>query len=98
MEEKTIGQADLANFLAEQHGLSHAQSIRVLRSLGDFAITLIEKGGKLRFPGLGSFEACATPARKARNPITGETLDVPEKRRIRFRPSSELKRAANTRC
>lgn len=50
-------------------------------------------GDAVEFRGFGSFEVRERKAYKARNPQTGETLTVPPRRRIIFRPGRELKTA-----
>lgn len=46
-----------------------------------------EEAGKLRLVGLGTFEGVDRPARTARNPATGESVEVPARRVLRFKPS-----------
>ncbi|OQX86538.1 MAG: hypothetical protein B6D55_05850 [Candidatus Omnitrophica bacterium 4484_70.2] len=41
--------------------------------------------------GFGTFKVKERKARTARNPKTGETIQVPAKKTIGFRPSKELK-------
>ena len=41
--------------------------------------------------GFGTFKVKERKARTARNPKTGETIQVPAKKTIAFRPSKELK-------
>ena len=53
--------------------------------------TLIE-GRDVYIHKLGKFENAHAAARKARNPRTGETMHIPERRRVKFVPSRGLKR------
>jgi hypothetical protein len=39
-------------------------------------------------PKFGKFSTVLKPARKARNPRSGEEVDVPERLSVKFRPSS----------
>ncbi len=41
-------------------------------------------------PGLGAFRLIPHPARRGRNPVTGDTFEIPALRLPRFRPSTEL--------
>ena len=48
---------------------------------------------ELTITGFGKFKVKETPPRKARNPRTGESVDVPETRKIVFVPAKALKDA-----
>ena len=51
------------------------------------------KGDKIRLTGLGILQVRDRPARTARNPATGEPVEVAASRKIAFRPAKELKNA-----
>lgn len=53
------------------------------------------KNGKAQVAGFGAFKVNVQPARVARNPQTGEAVNVPEKRVVKFTPFSGLKDAVN---
>lgn len=50
---------------------------------------------EVRMNGFGTFSSKESAARAGRNPITGESLQIPAKQRIRFRPSKQFKEAVN---
>ncbi len=95
MKAHTISQKQIVPFLAEQHGLSKAESYRILKSLQDYWTIQLEKGERVHLSGFGTFETRTTPAHTGRNPMTGGALEIPEKRKVRFRPAAELQRALN---
>jgi len=47
--------------------------------------------GKVTLVGFGTFSVVERAARKARNPKTGEAIDVPRKMVPKFKPSKLLK-------
>ncbi len=51
------------------------------------------KDGFVRVHGFGTFEVAQRAARSGRNPKTGETIAIPARRMVRFRPASALKDA-----
>ncbi|GAC1553406.1 MAG: HU family DNA-binding protein [Beijerinckiaceae bacterium] len=51
----------------------------------------LKNGGKVRLNGLGVFEVKKRPARKGRNPATGEPLRIRASRRITFSTARDLK-------
>lgn len=57
--------------------------------LGTIAAT-IGKGEAVKLTGFGIFERKVRKARIARNPATGASVEVPEKRTAKFRPGKDL--------
>ena len=51
----------------------------------------LEADEKIEVRGFGIFEAKEAKARTGRNPATGETMEIPARRKASFRPSKELK-------
>lgn len=51
----------------------------------------IKKEGRYSYPGFGTFTKTKRPARKGRNPQTGEPIKIKASKSIRFKPSSVLK-------
>jgi DNA-binding protein HU-beta len=56
------------------------------------AIVFHSGRGKLVVKGLGTFETTLRKARKARNPMTGESVDVPAREVLTFKCSKLLQR------
>lgn len=54
-------------------------------------IASIAKEGEVSVSGFGKFLSAMHEPRQARNPKTGEVIDVPATRRVKFRPSKILK-------
>ncbi|MCS7259101.1 MAG: HU family DNA-binding protein [candidate division WOR-3 bacterium] len=51
----------------------------------------VKKGDKVAIPGFGTFMIRKTKARTGRNPATGETIQIPAKKKAVFRPGKEFK-------
>lgn len=56
---------------------------------------IMRDGETVVLPGVGKFEVATRGARTARNPRTGETIEVPEKKSVRFKAAAALKRSMN---
>jgi integration host factor subunit beta len=54
------------------------------------------KGEKIEIRGFGNFRLKTRNPRKARNPKTGEAVDVPGKKVLYFKVGKALKEALNT--
>jgi len=48
-------------------------------------------GEEVSLFGFGKFEVLKTKARMGRNPQTGEEIEIPEGKRVKFKPASALK-------
>ncbi|MEK7650761.1 MAG: HU family DNA-binding protein [Patescibacteria group bacterium] len=59
----------------------------------DSIITTLKQDGEVAIAGLGIFSARQRAARTARNPRTGESIQVPAMRVPKFRPAKGLKDA-----
>lgn len=55
----------------------------------------LAQGGRVELRGFGAFSTRHRDARKGRNPRTGETVDVPEKRVPYFKPGKEMRARLN---
>ena len=55
----------------------------------------VAKGNKVAITGFGVFEKSERPARTARNPATGATIQVPESSVPKFRPGADFKALVN---
>ena len=51
----------------------------------------LKKEGSYTLPGFGTFRVAKTPARKARNPATGESIRVRAGKTVRFKVSPALR-------
>ena len=52
--------------------------------------TELPAAGKIVFPGFFTIEVVDKPARKGRNPATGQEIDVPAKKSIKFKAGKEF--------
>ncbi|MBW8753279.1 MAG: integration host factor subunit beta [Sphingomonadales bacterium] len=55
----------------------------------------LAQGGRVELRGFGAFSTRQREARKGRNPRTGDTVSVPEKRVPYFKPGKEMRARLN---
>ena len=55
----------------------------------------VANGDKVAITGFGVFEKSERPARTARNPATGATIEVPKSSVPKFRPGADFKALVN---
>jgi len=76
-------------------GISKANVERFYDGLAILLAKELGRNGEAPLPGLGVLRVVKLKARTARNPRTGEAVDVPAKKTVRFRPYKELRDALN---
>ena len=77
----------------EKIGGTKVQSEEAVNTIIDSIISTLQKGEEVSIAGLGIFSTRERAARQARNPRTGETIQVPAMRVPKFRPAKALKDA-----
>ncbi len=86
---------DLVNYIAEETGLTKADATRALDAMMGGVIKGLKKEGKVTLTGFMTFAAKKKAASKARNPRTGEIVNVPAKMAVTIKAGSKLKDALN---
>jgi len=77
--------------LAEKVGISKKQAAQVLEGLASLAYR--EAGNGFTIPGIGKLVVVNRKARVGRNPKTGETIQIPAKKALKFRVAKAAKDA-----
>ena len=91
-----MNKAELIRDIAEKTTTKKTEVERVLDALADIVRTeLATPGGMIMLPGLGKIEAVSRPARPGRNPKTGEAVEIPARKAVKFKPSGDLKASLN---
>ena len=91
-----MNKTDLVNEVASSIDMTKSDASIVVSTMVDSMIDGLVKSGKLALSGLGTFSVVTRNARVARNPQTGEPVDVPAKKVVKFKMSSKLKEALNS--
>ena len=91
--QATVTLRQMAAELAESHKLPKKQAEEVVGDLMALATRHLKNGDKIRLTGLGILQVRSLPARKGRNPGTGEVIDIKASKKIVFRAAKELKEA-----
>lgn len=90
-----MNKAELIDALAEQAGLAKSQAEGALNALIEIVESTVAAGDKIQLPGFGSWERRERSAREARNPQTGETINVPAAKVPAFKPGQKFKDRVN---
>jgi DNA-binding protein HU-beta len=92
-EEKQMTQTELVRLLATGCEVSNRTAKQLLDDLAATAIKEVRKNGAFVVPGLGKLVRVDRQARVGRNPATGETIQIPAKKVVKFRVSKAVKDA-----
>lgn len=85
--------AELVVKIADKAGMTKANAERALNAFLEAVEDTLVKDGKLMLTGFGTFAVESRKARKGRNPRTGEEIEIPESKVVKFRPGKLLKDA-----
>ena len=88
-----MNKGDLVDAVHEQIGGTKSQAEETVNTVVDSITNSLKSGEEVSISGLGIFSAKTRAARTARNPRTGEAIEVPEMRVPKFRPAKALKDA-----
>ena len=90
-----MNKKDLVQKIAETNELTKQQAAEVLDMVLDSIGDAIAAGDKVQFLGFGTFEKRERPAHTARNPRTGETIEIAAASVPAFKPGKALKDKVN---
>ncbi len=88
-----MNKQSLVDKIHEIIGGTKVQAEQVMDSVIDSITSTLKSGGEVSIAGLGIFSAKQRAARTARNPRTGETVNVPAMKVPKFRAAKALKDA-----
>jgi DNA-binding protein HU-beta len=88
---KPLTKSQIAAEVAEKAGVTKRQAVDILQTIADLAY----KNAKNSFtlPGLGKLVLVNRKARLGRNPATGEQIQIPAKKVVKFRVAKACKDA-----
>ncbi|MGW6216734.1 HU family DNA-binding protein [Streptomyces sp. NPDC055109] len=90
-----MNRSDLVAALADRAEVARKDADAVLTALAETIGDIVAKGDeKVTIPGFLSFERTHRAARTARNPQTGEPLEIPAGYSVKVSAGSKLKEAA----
>lgn len=87
--------AELVDLITDSTGLNRRDTVTVVNLIMENIGGALTAGDKVELRGFGSFKVKSRRSRLARNPRTGDAVDVPAKRVPYFKASNELKDRLN---
>jgi integration host factor subunit beta len=90
--------SDLVEELANRFGqLTHRDAEYAVKTILDAVSHALVRGHRIEIRGFGSFSVNRRPPRMGRNPRSGESVAIPEKRVPHFKPGKALRETVDAR-
>ena len=86
---------DLVASVANDSGLSKADSAKAVDSVFDSISKALSSGSDVRLVGFGTFSVAQRRASEGRNPRTGEKIQIPASKQPKFKAGKALKDSVN---
>lgn len=90
-----MNRLEFAKEIAKRGNVTNKLAIELLDVALEVITDALVEGDSIGVTGFGRLEVRTVAPRKARNPRTGETIDIAEKKKVAFKSGSILKSAIN---
>ncbi len=81
---------EIVKTISEEIGLTQLKTKEIVQKTFDAIVDALVDEKRIELRNFGVFEVKKRAARKARNPRTGQRVDVPEKYVVTFKPGKEM--------
>jgi integration host factor subunit beta len=85
-----VTKKQIVQMISDKTGLTQLQTKDIVDLTFEAIVNTLLEEGRIELRNFGVFEVKQRKARKARNPRTGEKVDVPPKNVVTFKPGKEM--------
>jgi nucleoid DNA-binding protein len=85
-----VTKKEIVKQISERIGLTQLKTKEIVQQTFDAIVDTLLEVGRIELRNFGVFEVKQRKARKARNPRTGQRVDVPPKNVVTFKPGKEM--------
>jgi len=85
-----VTKKEIVRTISEEIGLTQLKTKEIVQKTFDAIVETLVEDGRIELRNFGVFEVKRRAPRKARNPRTGDKVDVPEKFVVTFKPGKEM--------
>jgi nucleoid DNA-binding protein len=89
-ENGPVTKKEIVKQISERIGLTQLKTKEIVQQTFDAIVETLLEVGRIELRNFGVFEVKQRKARKARNPRTGDKVDVPPKNVVTFKPGKEM--------
>jgi nucleoid DNA-binding protein len=86
----TVTKKEIVKTISEEIGMTQLKTKEIVQKTFNAIVEALVEERRIELRNFGVFEVKARAARKARNPRTGQRVDVPEKFVVTFKPGKEM--------
>ena len=90
LETRVVTKKEIVKAISEEIGLTQLKTKEIVQKTFDAIVDTLVTDRRIELRNFGVFEVKKRAARKARNPRTGERVDVAEKFVVTFKPGKEM--------
>ena len=91
----TITKQDFVEIIAEKTGIPQSTVKTIIQPFLNEIVSEVSKGNRLEFRDFGVFQVRNTARRMAQNPKTMEPVQVPPKRKVKFKMGRLMREGMN---
>lgn len=88
-----MNKVELVEVLAKKLNVTKKEAAAFLTAFTETVLDALVEGRDVKLLGFGNFSVTTRDARKGRNPQTGEVMEIPAHKAVRFKPGKALKDA-----
>jgi integration host factor subunit beta len=92
---RRLRKKEIGNKIAERLGISQLLALQAVRLVFDGITETLVEEGRIELRNFGVFAVKRRRARKARNPLTGQSVLVPERSVVTFKAGLEMEQGVN---
>jgi integration host factor subunit beta len=85
-----VTKKEIVKQISDEIGLTQLKTKEIVQKTFDAIVETLLEVGRIELRNFGVFEVKQRKARKARNPRTGDKVDVPPKNVVTFKPGKEM--------
>lgn len=87
-----MNKSEMVARMAEEADIPRGAAERALNAFEEAVKESLQQGDRVSLIGFGSFSVAERKARMGRNPKTGEPIEIPPSRHVKFVPSEKWKK------
>ena len=85
-----MNKVELIAAVAEKAGMTKVDARKAIDAILEVTKKELKEDGKVALVGFGTIGVNTRPARQGRNPRTGKTIKIAEKKVVRFKPAANI--------
>jgi DNA-binding protein HU-beta len=86
---------EIVKVIADSASITLKAAEKAVNTLTDLLVDEVKTEGRFVLAGVGVFTEVTRAAKEGRNPQTGDPLQIPEKKAVKFRPAVSFKEKLN---